>query len=66
MDLTWNEVLPLIFMAVMGLALLAYVMVLKYMAGKPEFGETAPPGAQAAGLPGATLDGGPLTQGGRL
>ena len=46
--------------------IVAYVMVLKYMAGKPEFGETAPPGAQAAGLPGATLDGGPLTQGGRL
>ena len=45
--------------------IVAYVMVLKYMAGKPEFGEPAPPGAQAAGLPGATLDGGPLPQGGR-
>ena len=33
MNLTWNEILPLIFMAVMGLALLAYVILDGYDLG---------------------------------
>ena len=34
MEMTWTSILPLIFMAVMGLALLAYVVLDGYEIGR--------------------------------
>ncbi len=48
--MTWAEFLPLVFMAVMGLALLvAYVGVLRHLASKTGTGQALP--APAAPLP---------------